>query len=101
MARISSKVYGWRPQKGKGKCLTDVYYAIEGNKDTLFGIYKSHKTWGEDWYELIMMGSYQNAKEVLIAKKKASGFSFLVALNCIDDIIHLEAEMVAIEKEIM
>ena len=97
MARVSNKVYEWRPRKGKGKCIMDAYYAIEGNKDTLFNIYKTHKKWGNDWYALIMGGAYKLAKEVLIAQKKANGECFLIALNCIEDLIHLEEEMKTLE----
>ena len=93
MARVSRKVYDWTPKKGKGKSIMEIYDAIEGNKDTLFDIYLTHKAWGEDWYRLVRLNSYENAKAVLISRKKAQGIFFLIALNCIDDLIHLESEM--------
>lgn len=98
MARISDKVKSWSPQKGKTKGLRSTYDAYCGNKDTLFDIHCTHKSWGDDWYELVRCGSYENAKAVLIAEKKAQGFSFIVAIRCIDDLAALEEEMDKLEQ---
>ena len=100
MARVSYKVYEWTPKKGKGKCLMDIYYAAEENKNTLFNIYQTHKMWGEKWYDLVRMGSYENAKLALIAEKKAQGFCFIVAIQCIEDLAALEGEIKALDVEV-
>lgn len=98
MARVSNKVYEWSPKKGKAKGLASVYDATVNCLNTLFDIYHTHKTWGEDWYELVRMKSYENAKMVLIARKQAKGKCFLIALNCIEDLAYLDAEMKLLEK---
>ena len=100
MARVKASVYDWAPKKGKGKCLMDIYYAAEENKNTLFDIYKTHKNWGQKWYDLLRVGSYENAKMALIAEKKADGLCFVIAVRCIDDLAYLEAEMQKIDAEV-
>lgn len=100
MARIKAKVYEWTPKKGKSKCLMDIYYATEENKNTLFDIYTTHKMWGEKWYDLVRVGAYESAKIALIAEKKAQGFFFMVAINCIDDLAYLMAEMKRLDAEL-
>ena len=99
MARISAKVNNWKPQRGKGKCIMDTYYAIQGNKDTLCDIMYTHKSWGKDWYDMASIGAYEDAKQMLIANKKANGECLLVAINCINDLMHLEEEMKAYDKK--
>lgn len=100
MARVSYKVYEWTPKKGKGKCLMDVYQASEENKNTLFDIYQTHKKWGSRWYELVRVGLYEDAKSTLIAQKKADGFCFVIAIQCIDDLAYLESEMKKLDRKV-
>ena len=98
MARVSYKVYDWTPKKGKAKGLMNTYDAIEGNLDTLFNISITHKTWGNEWYQLVKCKAYHSAKMVLAAKGK--GDCLVIAMNCIDDLAYLEAQMKRLDKEV-
>ena len=100
MARVSYKVYDWAPKNGKGKCLSDIYYAAEENKDTLFNIHITHKKWGRKWYDLVQAKKYDAAIKVLIDEKRADGFCFVVAIRCIEDLMCLENEMAMIDVEV-
>ena len=97
MARIKATVYDFAPQAGKGKCLMDVYYAAEGNKDTLCDIYCTHKKWGEKWYNFVRLKMYDKAIEELSSNKKVDGLCFEVAVRCIMDLAQLEKEIEAME----
>ena len=96
MARLSAKVKDWEPSKGAVKGLSNIYDAAVGNRDTLFDIYVTHRSWGEEWYELVRCKSYENAKLMLATRGK--GECLTIALNCIDDLAYLEAEMAQIEE---
>lgn len=96
MARLSAKVKDWTPMKGKAKGLASTYDACCGNRDTLFDIHITHKSWGNEWYELVKCKSYESAKMVLAIRGK--GECLAIALNCIDDLAYLEAEMRKIEE---
>lgn len=93
MARVKASVYDFAPQAGKGKGLTDAYYAAEGNKDTLYDIYRTHKRWGEKWYNFVRLKMYDKAIEELSDNKKADGLCFMVAVRCIMDLAKLEREI--------
>lgn len=96
MARLSAKVKDWAPSKGAVRGLSNIYDAAVGNRDTLFDIYVTHKSWGDEWYELVRCKSYENAKLRLVARGK--GRCLAIALNCIDDLAYLEAEIMRIER---
>jgi hypothetical protein len=98
MARVSVKVYEWTPKKGRAKGLMSTYDAIEGNLDTLFNIHITHKSWGNEWYRLVTSKAYQSAKMMLAARGK--GDCVVIAMNCIDDLAYLMAEMKKLDKEI-
>lgn len=98
MARVSYKVYDWTPKNGKGKCLMDIYYATEENKDTLCDIWQTHKKWGRKWYDLVTTRRYEDAIKALVNNKRADGFCFIVAVRCIEDLMHLEAQMEELDK---
>lgn len=76
--------------------LSSIYDAINENKNELFHIHITHKKWGNEWYELVLMQSYENAKIVLASRGK--GKSLVTALDCIDAIARLEAQMKLIER---
>lgn len=99
MARVSASVYDFAPQAGKGKCLTDAYYAAEGNKDTLYDIYRTHKRWGSKWYDLVRMKMYDKAIDALVECKQADGDCFKIAIGCIQDLAKLEEEIIAKEDK--
>lgn len=91
MGRQSTKVRDWTPAKGKVQGTMDIYYAIEGNKDTLWHIRNGNKSWGNEWYDLVMAHCYEAAKMRLVLDGK--GNSLATAICCIEDIIALEKEM--------
>ena len=76
--------------------LSRIYDAINENKNELFHIHITHKKWGNEWYELVLVQSYENAKIVLASRGK--GNALVNALECIDEIARLEAQMKIIEK---
>ncbi len=98
MARVSYKVKEWSPKKGKAKGLMSTYDAVNGNLDTLFDIHITHKSWGDEWYRLVQCKSYENAKMVLAAKGK--GECLDIAMDCIDDLAYLMAEMERLDREL-
>ena len=99
MARVSVKVTEWKPQKGKAKGLGQTYDAIEGNLDTLFNIHVTHKKWGKEWYQLVKCKAYNSAKMVLASKGK--GDCLVIAMNCIDDLAYLQAQMKLLDKKVV
>lgn len=98
MARVSAKVYEWKPKKGKARGLMMTYDAVQGNLDTLFNICVTHKSWGREWYELVERKSYKSAKMVLVNRGK--GECLAIALDCIDDLAYLMSEMDRMDKEV-
>ena len=99
MARVKAKVYEWAPAKGKAKGLMNTYDAIEGNLDILFDIHNTHKSWGKEWYQLVKCKAYHSAKMMLATRGK--GDCVVIAMNCIDDLAYLEAQMKRIDKEVV
>ena len=99
MARVSAKVYDWKPQKGKAIGLMKTYDAIEGNLDTLFNIHVTHKNWGKEWYQLVKCRAYNSAKMMLASRGK--GDCLVIAMNCIDDLAFLEAQMKLLDRKVV
>lgn len=76
--------------------LSSIYDAINECKNELFHIHITHKKWGNEWYELVLVQSYESAKIVLASRGK--GKCLVDALECIDEIARLEMQMKMIEK---
>lgn len=80
MARTSEKVRMYTKGKAdKG------YWGTEALKDTLWDIYKTHKSWGDDWYDKARSGFYDSAKVLLALNGK--GECRNKALDIIDELI--------------
>jgi hypothetical protein len=80
MARISTKVQMYKKGKAdKG------YWGTEDLKDTLWDIYKTHKSWGDDWYDKARVGAYESAKILLAIHGK--GECRNKALDIIDELM--------------
>lgn len=99
MARVKAAVYDWTPKKSSAKGLMKTYDAIEGNLDTLFNIHVTHKTWGNEWYKLVKCKAYNSAKMMLAARGK--GDCLVIAMNCIDDLAFLEAQMKLLDRKVV
>jgi hypothetical protein len=76
--------------------LSRIYDAINESKNELFHIHIRHKKWGNEWYELVLLKSYDNAKIVLASRGK--GEDMVDAMDCIDEIARLEMQMRMIER---
>lgn len=99
MARVSEKVKNYVPV-GKGVCKTSMslFDAIQNTLNTMFDIRCStKKAWGYEWYDLARYGYYAEARKELITKPAC--FSKSVALQCIDDLEMLRAELEMKEGE--
>jgi hypothetical protein len=56
------------------------------------------KKWGYAWYDLARYGDYEGARKELIHKPACIAKS--VALQCIDDLEYLQAQMDKLENEV-
>lgn len=80
MARTPNRVQMYT----KGK--TDKgYYGTEQLKDVLWDIYRTHKSWGDEWYDRARIGLYESAKVLLAIHGK--GECRNKALDIIDELI--------------
>ena len=60
MARVSERAKAYT--KGKAE---KGYWGDETLKDILWDIYRTHKSWGDEWYGAVRKGSYVTAKAIL------------------------------------
>ena len=98
MARISESVKNYTTVgKGAYKSEESLFDAIEYILNTLFDIrFSMKKKWGYGWYEDARYGCYNSARSVVNAQKPC--FSKKVALQGIDDLEKLRAEMSKIKQ---
>lgn len=76
--------------------LSRIYDAITNNRNELFRIHLTHKKWGKEWYELVEMKNYDDAKMILISRAK--GNALIDALDCINELAQLEAQIKVLER---
>ena len=80
MARVSTRVQMYTKGKAdKG------YWGTEHLKDILWDIYRTHKSWGDEWYSDVRDGSYKSAKVLLALNGK--GECRNKALDIIDELM--------------
>ena len=80
MGRLSNRVQMY----SKGK--TDKgYWGRQQLQDTLWDIYITHKSWGDEWYNKVRVHSYESAKVLLAIHGK--GECRNKALDIIDELI--------------
>ena len=80
MARVSERAKDY----SKGK--TDRgYWGTENLKDILWDIYRTHKSWGDDWYDKARVGLYESAKVLLALNGKGEYRN--KALDIIDELM--------------
>ena len=80
MARLSRRVQ----QYSKGKA-DKGYWGTQQLQDTLWEIYTTHKTWGDEWYNKVRMECYESAKVLLAIHGK--GECRNKALDIIDELM--------------
>lgn len=80
MARVSERVKAYT--KGKAE---KGYWGDEALKDILWDIYRTHKSWGDEWYSAARKGSYNTAKAILAIV--GTGECRNKALDIIDELI--------------
>ena len=80
MARVSERAKTYT--KGKAE---KGYWGDETLKDILWDIYRTHKSWGDDWYSAVRKGSYVTAKAMLAIA--GTGEYRNKALDILDELI--------------
>lgn len=80
MARVSERAKFYC----KGKT-TKGYEGTESLKDILWDIYRTHKSWGDEWYSKVRIGNYDAAKMLLAVNGKGEYRN--KALDIIDELI--------------
>ena len=97
MARISGRVKNYASAKGRvhEMSLMDTYYKTVELRNVLKDISVQHKKWGTEWYLLVEMSMFQEAKYAVIVH----GLGEMVAstVSKIDELADLEAHMKALE----
>ena len=80
MARVSKRVQMYT----KGKA-SKGYWGTQELHDTLWEIYTTHKSWGDEWYNKVRVCSYESAKVLLAIHGK--GECRNKALDIIDELM--------------
>ena len=98
MARISSRVRNYASAKGciGTMSLMDTYYKTVELRTVLKDIAVQHKKWGAEWYSLVEMSMFKEAKYAVIMH--GTGEMVAVAINRIDELADLEAHMKELER---
>ena len=80
MARLSKRVQMYT--KGKAE---KGFWGTQDLQDTLWDIYITHKSWGNEWYNKVRLGNYESAKFLLNIHGK--GECRNKALDIIDELM--------------
>lgn len=98
MARISSRVKNYASAKGTmhKMSLMDVYYKTVELRDVLMDISVQHKKWGNEWYNLVVLSSFQEAIYAVITHGK--GEAVADTISKIQELADLEAHMSELER---
>lgn len=98
MARHSSRVKNYASAKGcvGTMSLMDTYYKTVELRTVLKDIAIQHKKWGTEWYSLVEVSRFQEAKYAVITNGK--GAMVADTISKIDELADLEAHMQELEK---
>jgi hypothetical protein len=98
MARHSGRVKTYASAKGRinEMSLMDTYYKTVELRTVLKDIAVQHKKWGCEWYHLVEISMFQEAKYAVIMH--GLGEMVAVAINRIDELADLEAHMKELER---
>ena len=80
MARVSARAKAYT----KGKTAKG-YWGDQQLLDLLWDIYRTHKSWGDEWYDRVRVGAYESAKVLLAIHGKGEFRN--KALDIIDELI--------------
>ena len=80
MARVSERAKAYK--KGKTE---KGYWGDESLKDILWDIYRTHKSWGDEWYSKARVEDYTAAKVLLVINGKGEFRN--KALDIIDELM--------------
>lgn len=97
MPRQSSRIKNYRSAKGciKTMSLMDTYYKTVELRTVLKDIAVQHKRWGTEWYSLVEVSMFQEAKYAVIMH--GTGEMVANAISKIDELADLEAHMKELE----
>lgn len=97
MARISSRVKNYRSAKGRVNemSLMDTYYKTVELRTVLKDIAVQHKKWGREWYDLVEISRFTEAKYAVIMH--GTGEMVASTISKIDELADLEAHMKELE----
>ena len=100
MARISGRVKNYASAKGKisQMSLTDIYYKTVELRTVLKDISVQHRKWGMEWYNLVEVSMFTEAKYAVIVHGK--GEMVADTINKIDELEALEAHMKELERRL-
>ncbi len=98
MARISSRVRNYASAKGRVSemSLMDTYYKTVELRTVLKDIAVQHKKWGNEWYNLVEISMFKDAKYAVITH--GTGEMVALTVNRIDELADLEAHMKELER---
>lgn len=98
MARHSGRVKNYASAKGciASMSLMDTYYKTVELRTVLKDISVQHRKWGCEWYNLVEMSMFQEAKYAVIVH--GLGEMVAVAISRIDELADLEAHMKELER---
>ena len=100
MARHSGRVRNYASAKGciKQMSLMDTYYKTVELRTVLKDIAVQHKKWGTEWYSLVEMSVFQEAKYAVVTN--GTGEMVAITISRIDELADLEAHMKELERGI-
>lgn len=98
MARISNRVRTYKSAKGRVNemSLMDTYYKTVELRTVLKDISLQHKRWGNEWYNLVEMSMFKDAKYAVITH--GTGDMVATTVNRIEELADLEAHMKELER---
>lgn len=98
MARISARVKNYASAKGRvnSMSLMDIYYKTVELRTVLKDIAVQHRKWGEEWYNLVEISMFAEAKYAVIVH--GNGTMVADTINKIDELEALETHMKTLER---
>ena len=93
MGRNSNRVAQYISAKGKMHEMStqDIYYKTVDLRTVLCDIANNHKKWGREWYELVQMSMFEDAKMSVIVNGK--GDAVADAICYINELADLEKHL--------
>lgn len=98
MGRNSNRITNYGSAKGKMLEMSkqDVYYKIEDLRTVLRDISNNHKKWGTEWYELVALSMFDDAKTLLLMNCK--GEMVVTTIYLINELADLKSHLAQMER---